>query len=65
MTGRFANMVQELYPTLFVCFSPVIESSLESHADMESSAQPGDDASLPSTSQDPGKSCEICLPTII
>uniref|UniRef100_A0A671VFT2 Translocated promoter region, nuclear basket protein n=1 Tax=Sparus aurata TaxID=8175 RepID=A0A671VFT2_SPAAU len=33
---------------------PGIESSLESQADVESSGQQSDDASLPSTSQDPG-----------
>lgn len=35
---------------------PVTESSLESQADMESSGQHSDDASLPSTSQDPDTS---------
>lgn len=33
--------------------SPGIESSLESHTDMESTGQQSDDASLPSTSQEP------------
>lgn len=44
----------ELHLTAFVFSSPGIESSLESQADMESSGQQSDDASLPSTSQDPG-----------
>ncbi|XP_034744113.1 nucleoprotein TPR-like isoform X2 [Etheostoma cragini] len=35
---------------------PGIESSLESRTDMESTGQQGDDASLPSTSQDPDTS---------
>ncbi|GLD75200.1 nucleoprotein TPR-like protein [Lates japonicus] len=35
---------------------PGIESSLESQADMESAGQQSDDASLPSTSQDPDTS---------
>uniref|UniRef100_A0A4W6E9Y9 Translocated promoter region, nuclear basket protein n=1 Tax=Lates calcarifer TaxID=8187 RepID=A0A4W6E9Y9_LATCA len=35
---------------------PGIESSLESQTDMESAGQQSDDASLPSTSQDPGNS---------
>uniref|UniRef100_A0A8D0AU39 Nucleoprotein TPR n=1 Tax=Sander lucioperca TaxID=283035 RepID=A0A8D0AU39_SANLU len=34
---------------------PGIESSLDSQTDMESTGQQSDDASLPSTSQDPGK----------
>lgn len=41
--------------TLFVFPSPGIESSLDSQTDMESTGQQSDDASLPSTSQDPGK----------
>lgn len=41
--------------------SPGIESTLESQTDMESAGQQSDDASLPSTSQDPGN--VFCLLT--
>uniref|UniRef100_A0A8D0B051 Translocated promoter region, nuclear basket protein n=1 Tax=Sander lucioperca TaxID=283035 RepID=A0A8D0B051_SANLU len=44
-----------MWVTLFVFPSPGIESSLDSQTDMESTGQQSDDASLPSTSQDPGK----------
>lgn len=44
----------EPHLTVFVFSSPGIESSLESQTDMESTGQQSDDASLPSTSQDPG-----------
>lgn len=48
---------------VFVFSSPGIESSLESQPDMESTGQQSDDASLPSTSQDPGNI--FCLLNII
>lgn len=59
--GSFFRM--EPHPTVFVFSSPCAESSLESQADMESAGQQSDDASLPSTSHDPGNS--FLLLTII
>ena len=48
---------------VFVFSSAGIELSLESQTDMESAGQQSDDASLPSTSQDPGNI--FCLLNII